>query len=192
MSGNPQFVPPEIGAMVRRIRIDNGMALNELARQSGVSASVLSQIERNQTNPTVSTIWRIATALGVGLESIINAGVEEQATAVLEPDSVPRLTSADGKCRWRILGLPALAGSVEWYDFVHDPDGQIDSKPHPRGTVEHMSLSSGALEVEIDGEKHVVRAGETLRYRGDFRHIIRNPFNETATGFVVVVVQSPS
>ena len=69
--------PPKVGREIQRLRLLNNITLDELARKSGVSKSILSQIERDLSNPTLATIWRITKALESSLDDVFfsNEGV---------------------------------------------------------------------------------------------------------------------
>ncbi|MBC8158087.1 MAG: helix-turn-helix transcriptional regulator, partial [Alphaproteobacteria bacterium] len=64
MPGRVQDTPPNVGEFVRKLRRSRGLTLEDLAEGSGVSKSMLSQIERNKTNPTLATVWRLCECLG--------------------------------------------------------------------------------------------------------------------------------
>ena len=65
--------PPKVGATLQNLRQAQGLSLDELSRRAGVSKSMLSQIERNQANPTVAVVWRLANALGVEMTELLGA-----------------------------------------------------------------------------------------------------------------------
>jgi transcriptional regulator with XRE-family HTH domain len=70
----PPQDPPQVGARLAALRQRRGQSLDELSRQAGVSKSMLSQIERNQANPTVAVVWRLAAALGVTVADLLDGG----------------------------------------------------------------------------------------------------------------------
>src|SRR5271157_2568594 len=61
----------QLGRAVQRLRKSFGLSLSELSAQSGVAKSIISQIERNETNPTLSTIWRLAQALDSSIDGLL-------------------------------------------------------------------------------------------------------------------------
>ena len=89
-----------VGALIRRERQRQGLSLRELARRVGVSASMLSQVETDRTRPSVSTIYAIATELGISIDALLSdrdaAGLDAaDAGAVTEGGGVPSAVSAD-------------------------------------------------------------------------------------------------
>jgi transcriptional regulator with XRE-family HTH domain len=180
--------PPEVGHILHRLRLAQKLTLDELARASDVSKSVLSQIERDQTNPTVGTLWRLANALGVRIEDLLRSPGRGDGICVVDEHTTPVLVSSDRRCRIRVLGPVEMAGRLEWYEMRFDPRGALVSEPHEPGTVEHLTVLEGKVEVE-SGTAHdraVLATGQTARYRADQAHAIRNPFDAPAVVIVVV------
>lgn len=190
MSANPseKLEPPRVGATLQALRQAQGLSLDELSRRAGVSKSMLSQIERNQANPTVAVVWRLANALRVELSELL--GGERPAAPPIEvvaAHSTPGLSSPDGLCRLRILGPIELAGQFEWYELTVQPGGALESEAHEPGSREHLSVLSGELEVSAGGSRQMVKAGETARYAVDGVHAIRNVGKKAATAMLAVI-----
>jgi transcriptional regulator with XRE-family HTH domain len=184
----PSATPPEVGHVLQNLRLSRNLTLDELARRSEVSKSVLSQIERDRTNPTVGTLWRLAKALGVEIEDLLRANKPSAGISILDDHNTPILLSSDRRCTIRILGPMELAGRIEWYEMRFEPGGALVSEAHEPGTVEHLTVLEGQLEVE-SGRHHdraVLDIGQTARYRADQAHAIRNPFANRASAIVIV------
>jgi transcriptional regulator with XRE-family HTH domain len=180
--------PPRVGAALAALRRQRGLALDELSRRAGVSKSMLSQIERAQANPTVAVVWRLASALGVGLADLLGEGRPAEPLLAVQPaHALPLLASPDAKCELRILGPIDLAGRFEWYQLTVQAGGTLDSQPHEPGSREHLTVLAGALEVRAGGEASRVRHGETARYAVDVPHRIHNPGKTTAQALLVVL-----
>ena len=180
--------PPEVGATLAALRQRRALSLDELSRRSGVSKSMLSQIERNQANPTVAVVWRLATALGVAVGELLGgARPAAPLLATVPAHATPTLASPDGKCELRILGPIELAGQFEWYTLTVLPGGSLASQPHEPGSREHLTVLAGTLEVGAGTESSRVRHGETARYAADRPHSIRNIGKTAASAWLVVV-----
>jgi len=177
---------PGIGAALLRLRRVRGLTLDEFAARSGISKSMLSQIERDKTNPTVGTLWRIAEALEVSINSIL-ASTQPPSPILLQPGhSMPAFSSADARMHWRILGPVGLAGRIEWYELRADPRSETASDPHEAGAIEHLTVLDGELVVTSGEHVSKVATGATARYRADVRHVIRNEGSVPALAFIVV------
>jgi len=178
--------PPNVGSIIHELRRAHGLSLDQVAAESGVSKSMLSKIERNQTNPTLGTCWRLAAAFDVGIEEIVGRNRNEPEIKRLGAYETPTLRSADGRCSMRILGPIDLAGAVEWYELSAKPRSALVSEPHEAGAVEHLTVMSGRLTVESGALKTEVGPGETVRYRADVRHAVRNPHAQPGRAVIVV------
>lgn len=178
--------PPSLADLVRHSRKKQGLTLEGLSALCGVSKSMLSQIERGAVNPTFTTVWNITRALGIELASI--EGAREAAGAIqrIPGYAIPSMGSADGKCRLRALNPLQTALAIEWYDFTAEPGGALISQAHQAGTVEHLTCLAGRLSVEAGGVTTTAVAGDTLRYRADRPHAIRNTGDAPARALLVV------
>ncbi|HZW12465.1 MAG TPA: XRE family transcriptional regulator [Noviherbaspirillum sp.] len=180
--------PPEVGATLQRIRLKRGLTLDDLSRAAGVSKSMLSQIEREKANPTIAVAWRLANALGIGIEELLATNDQEaDAIHVLEPHETPTLPGNHAGYVLRILGPMDLAGKFEWYELTLGPNGALRSNPHDPGTVEHLTLLSGAMDVEVDGTTKKLKIGATARFQADKAHAILNPGKSEARALLVVI-----
>jgi transcriptional regulator with XRE-family HTH domain len=180
----------QLGKTVQRLRKAYNLSLSELSEHSGVAKSIISQIERNETNPTLATIWRLAQALDVSIERVLQAADDEPFVEKSSRGDTPILISDDGKCRLAIIGWIKTVEWLQWYEFAADPGGVLESEAHQRGSVESLSISEGELEVEVCGAIDRAKAGETLRYRCDRPHIIRNVSEKPASATMVCILKA--
>ena len=164
----------QLGKTIQRLRKAYSLSLSELSEQSGVAKSIISQIERNETNPTLATIWRLAQALDVSIERVLQTAEDEPFLEKTSKADTPILLSDDGKCRLAIIGWIKTVEWLQCYEFSADPGGVLESEAHQRGSVECLSVREGELAVEVGGVEERVKSGETLRYRCDRPHVIRN------------------
>lgn len=181
--------PPAVGARLQSLRQSHKLSLDALSRRAGVSKSMLSQIERNQANPTVAVLWRLANALGVDLADFLSIGVAKAVppTITLVADhSTPVIRSPDGKCEMRILSPIEMAGRLEWYNLSLQPGGVLASEPHERGTREHLTVFTGQVMVQAAEAEKKVKQGETVRYPVDVQHALTNTGKTVATALLVV------
>ena len=180
----------QLGKTVQRLRKAYNLSLSELAEQSGVAKSIISQIERNETNPTLATIWRLSQALDVSIERVL--GSIEDAPFIEKTTKVdtPVIFSDDGKCRLAVVGWLKTVEWLQWYDFQAEPGGVLESDAHQRGSVECLSILAGEVEVEVAGVIERAIPGETLRYRCDRPHAIRVVGNKPAHATMVCFMKA--
>jgi transcriptional regulator with XRE-family HTH domain len=175
-SGGAQEIEaaPAIGKTIQRLRKAYNMSLGALSEQSGVAKSIISQIERNETNPTIGTVHRLSRALDTTMHEMLRDDSESNFREHQTRSGIPILESQDGLCRLAIAGPLDLIEDLQWYDFQAKPGGVLESDPHPPGTIEHLYLLSGELEVTCAKEVKVVKTGEAIRFRGDRAHKLVN------------------
>lgn len=181
--------PPAVGSRLQEARKAQKLSLDELSRRAGVSKSMLSEVERNQANPTVAVLWRLASALGMELTDLLSPGQAPRSSPTVErvaAHAIPVTASNDGKCSLRILGPIVLAGQVEWYELTVEPGGVLASEAHDTGAREHLSVLSGTLAVQAADSSQILKAGDSARYAADVQHSIRNP-GKTLSKAVLVV-----
>jgi transcriptional regulator with XRE-family HTH domain len=164
----------DLGKTIQRLRKAYNLSLGELSEQSGVAKSIISQIERNETNPTLSTVVKLSRALDTTVDEVLRGETQSLFIEHQQKSAVPILESQDGLCRLAIAGPLNLIDFFQWYDFHAKPAGVLESSPHPAGTIEHLYVVAGELEVTTGGEARVAKAGEALRYRADVPHRIVN------------------
>ncbi len=179
-----------LGKTIQRLRKAYNLSLSELAEQSGVAKSIISQIERNETNPTLATIWRLSQALDISIERVLAAHDDAPFVDVITRADTPVLLSEDGKVKLAIIGWIRTVEWLQWYDVTAEPGGELDSEGHQRGSIECLSVLAGTLEVEVSGRTERVEAGGTVRYRCDRRHVIRNVGAEPARATMVCILKA--
>lgn len=184
------FVSGQLGKTIQRLRKAYNLSLSELAEQSGVAKSIISQIERNETNPTLATIWRLSQALDISIERVLASADEEPFVEKLARRDTPYIVSDDGKMRLSIIGWIKTVEWLQWYDVVADPGGSLESEGHQRGALECLSVLAGEAEVDVGGVIEHAKAGETLRYRCDRPHVIRAVGEETLHATMVCIMKA--
>ena len=183
---------PDIGPIIQRERKARHLTLERLAALSGVSRSMLSQIERGESNPTFAVLWGLTQALKIDLGDLINGGVAHRQANPVDVVSVahtPEIKSPDAQWRLRILSPPAMAGRTEWYEVEIAPGGKLSSAPHAAGTFEHLTAQTEGLMVETALGEQALARGETARYRADVEHEIANLGSAPARAWMVVVYE---
>lgn len=183
---------PPLGPRLRAVRVERGLSLDDLAARSGVSRSMLSQVERGQANPTFATLWNLTNALGLEFSELIGlqSGSRSSRIELSAASFTPEMKTEDGLCRLRILSPTTSAGSVEWYDLTIAPGGALVSAPHSPGSMEHLTVREGRLSVSSGADVASVGPDETARYAVDAPHAIRNEGETIATALLVVVSRS--
>jgi len=181
---------PALGKTIQRLRKAYNMSLGELSEQSGVAKSIISQIERNETNPTIGTVFRLSKALETTIDEVLRVDSGVNFIEHQTKSGIPILESQDGLCRLAIAGPLNLVETLQWYDFQAKPGGVLESDPHPPGTIEHLYLLKGELAVTAAEETRTLKAGEAIRFHGDRPHKLVNTGSIDAHATMVLVIRN--
>ncbi len=190
LEAGAQVLSGQLGKTIQRLRKAYSLSLSELSEQSGVAKSIISQIERNETNPTLATIWRLSQALDISIDRVLATVDEEPFIDKSSKPDTPILVSDDGRMRLAIIGWIKTVEWLQWYDLTSDPGGILESDAHQRGSVECLSVLDGEFEVEISGVIQSAKTGETLRYRCDRPHIVRCVSSGTGRATMVCILKA--
>lgn len=153
-----------IAARLKALRAERGWSLDELATRSGVSRSTLSRLENAETSPTTDILARIAAAMGLTLTRIVHLA-EERFTAHVPRAVQPVYEDAALGFHRRSVSPPAPGLSAEVLECRIAPGRTIAYDMPPRGGLEHyLVLLEGALSMEVDGARHDLGPGDSLRF----------------------------
>ena len=186
-AGPADAITHHLGGRVKELRAQSGWSLDALARASGVSRSMLSQIERQRANPTLVVALRIARAFGVELGELLRLpGVSSRITVIRAGDRAYHYRS-DKDCSLRTLSPLNLEKDVEMYEVRLQPGGALRSSAHFEGTREYLTVAKGQVRVESAGERDDLSVGDSASYRADVPHAILNHGKSEAVAFLVVI-----
>jgi transcriptional regulator with XRE-family HTH domain len=171
---DPEDVNAAVGRNVRSHRTRLAWTLDDLAARSGVSKGMLSQVEQARTNPSVATICRLATALGVSIASLVEAPEVPSARVVRAEEAVTLWAGEHPGSAARLLVGSGTTQQVELWDVHMRPGDGYASEGHPSGTRELLLVIEGELTLELDGDPHLVCAGDAIAFVADRPHAYRN------------------
>lgn len=183
----PDALSRHLGERLRQLRAGRGWSLEALAAASGVSRSMLSEIEREQANPTLAVTLRIAQAFGMSLDDLIDSPGATAAVTVIRKNDRAFHYRSDGNCRIRTLSPLHLEKDVEFYEVALGRGGALRSAAHYAGTREFVTVVKGQLEIEVAGERDLLHAGDSATYRADAPHDLCNAGRGEALVFLVVI-----
>lgn len=159
-------------ARLKEARRAKGLSLEAVANLSGVSRSMVSQIERGESSPTISTLWNLTRALQVDFAGLLDGAKTNDQIEVLRRSEVPSIDNMGQNCRIRILSPPEEAGGHEVYDIQFGPNGALNSQPHARGAHEQLTVLEGVVRVTSGSAISELGQGDTARYAADIAHSI--------------------
>lgn len=173
-----------VGENLKRLRAEQGLSLDSLARASGVSKSRLGQIERGEANPSISTVWQIAHALKVEFSTLVTFPTAD--SVVVRQEDLAPILEDEGRCRDFALFPFDPALGFECYTLELDSGGCLTAEAHPAGTRETITVYAGQLTIAVGDQVHELRAGDAIRFLADVSHEYRNAGESVAVANMVL------
>ena len=176
-----------VGSRIKALRDSMGLSLRDLADRSGVSAPMLSQVERGETSPTLAVAGRIAGGLDLSLSQLLRLDEAEHVVMVRAGDGRKRKR---GGHRLEELTPPLPGQRADVSRHLLDPGastgGPSDPPLHEPGARETAVVLAGELTLVIDGGEHELAAGDTVTFDADLQHHFENRGADPAE-FIAVV-----
>ncbi len=176
-----------LAASLKSARKERGLSLDAVAQLSGVSRSMVSQIERGESSPTVATLWNLTQALKVDFAGLMSDD-GTPAVHVIRAQEAPTIGGLGSGVRIRILSPSDAVGKSEVYELLFDPGGVLESEPHGPGCTESLTVIEGTVAVTSGADEARLGAGDTARYAADRNHAIAA--GPTAARALLVVLNS--
>jgi transcriptional regulator with XRE-family HTH domain len=174
----------DVASSLRELRESRGISMRALAAKSGLSANALSMIERGKTSPSVSTLYKLADALGVSITAFFGAEAERKQVVFLKHDERPRMPFTRGL--FEALGGEQFMGRVE--PFMLTLESGASSGPH--GIVhsghEFVFCLRGRLDYQVEKQVFHLEAGDSLLFASKLKHKWKNPGNMVVNALIVI------
>lgn len=157
---------------LKTIREKEKLSLEKLSQLSGVSKTMIGQIERGDSSPTITTIWKIANGLKVSFSSLID-NPQPESKVILRED-VRVATEDEG--RYRVFPIFPFHEEkrFEVYRLEIDEGGKNESVAHKDGTEEYITVYEGETTITVNEQTYVLRTGDSIRFRADRPHAYIN------------------
>ncbi|WP_028877823.1 helix-turn-helix domain-containing protein [Terasakiella pusilla] len=176
---------------LKQVRKDKKLSLDRAADLTGVSKAMLGQIERGESSPTVSTLWKIATGFEVSLSSFIEPTTSQnlKKTVARTADEIRQHPAEGGLMIAPLFPYESQLG-FEYLELVFQAGYDRESAAHAPGVIEIVTVLNGVLEICCEGIWHKLEEGQSLRFAGDKPHAYRNATGEDAK--VITVIHYPN
>ncbi len=176
-----------IARTIRQRREDMGLTVRALASRSGISSSMISDVERAAKSPTISTLAALSKALEIPLSTLVESREPARMRVVKASEREWLVESSTGAKRDRFV--PAVAGSeIEFLRYVVPPHALAGPFPaHAPGTIEHVYVAAGALRVTLGNDVADLQAGDSCSCYADLPHGFDNRDGEIPAELVIVV-----
>ncbi len=176
-----------IGAKLRRLRLRKSMGLMELSKHTGLSAALLSKLERDVMHPTLPTLLRIAMVFSVDLDYFFVAEPKPVLEIVRKSERI-RFPDSPGKktCyRFESLDFPVAQRAVSCYLAEFEPAETKDLRFHRHPGIELLYVISGKLELHTQDGKYELSEGDAVYFDSTVEHAYRRAGVKHTTALVV-------
>lgn len=167
-----------IGAIIRSERRKLGISLEEASNRTGVSKTMLGQIERGESSPTLSTMWKISTGLRISLSTFLSpaSGTEYHVTSLNDLEAVK---DQDGKiCVHTLFPFNPLM-AFDYLYIVQMAGCYYTSTMHPNAKAEYLVVTQGVLTMHIGDKIYTLGVGDSISFAGGEKHAYENAGAET-------------
>lgn len=162
-----------IAENLKRLREERKLSLDNLAKLTGVSKSMLGQIERGEVNPTVSTVWKISNGLKISFTELMSR--PESDIEIVNKSEIQPIVED------KVRNFPVFpfdsTRRFEMYTIEIDGGGYLKAEAHPQGTQEFITVFSGEVIISIKSEYFIITTGSSIRFKADMPHAYKNTGN---------------
>ncbi len=178
-----------IGEKLHALRLRKKMGLVELGRHTGLSAAMLSKVERGKLFPTLPTLLRIALVFSVGLEYFFTDDKKRHVVAIVRRAQRKRFPERpDGRdisFRFESLDFTAVERKLNAYHAEFEPLQRGKARPHHHPGVEFLSVLRGKLELHIGMDDHILKSGDSIYFDSSVPHSYRRASQKPCSAIVV-------
>ena len=184
---SPEDVAAGVGRSVRALRQQRGMTIDALAAAAGVSRGTVIQIETARGNPSIATLCNLASALRVGVGSLVGGDAAPRVTVRRADRAAPLWSSPAGSTAIFRIGTDP-PDVVELWDWTLQPGDAFDGEAHPVGTAEVLSVLDGRLALRVGPSAVELATGDTVLFEAHAPHRYAG-VGDVPVRFTMVVVQ---
>lgn len=179
-----EAISVDVSARLRELREGQGMSMRTLATKSGLSANALSMIERGKTSPSVSTLYKLADALGISITAFFGVETEKKKIVFLKSDQRTRMSFTRGV--FEALGGEQFSGRME--PFMLTLESGASCGPHGMVHTGHEFIFClrGQLDYFVEKEIFHLEAGDSLLFSSQLSHRWRNPSTHVTNALIVI------
>jgi transcriptional regulator with XRE-family HTH domain len=176
--------PDYISENLKNIRQERGLSLDKTAVLTNVSKGMLAQIERGESMPTVTTLWKIANGLKISFSSLMNQ--RSMPIKVIRRSDMNTITDENEHYRVHTILPFHPEKQFETFYVELDPGHEQTSLPHNPGVEEHLFVKEGVLEIDINGAVERINEGEAIIFEASVPHTYKNSSQDILQLFVLI------
>lgn len=164
------------GRKIRQLRAELKLSLKELSEKSDVSVSMISQIERRNADPTLTTLYKICKGLDVSISTLL--GTDKETTQIVRKNERKTITFPNSHAKYELL-TPINEGTIEMI-MIHLEPGQEDQQLVEHSGEESGLVLKGEMTIILEDEEFLLKEGDSIRFKSSIPHRFFNHTNETA------------
>ncbi|MFL0198084.1 helix-turn-helix domain-containing protein [Clostridium sp. WILCCON 0269] len=172
-----------IGTNLKIIRKKRQLTLDALSKITSVSISMLGEIERGITNPTITVLWKIADGLKIPFTDLITE--EKPPVSIVYNKDAKTIVDDSG---FKIISLFNFdpIKKIEIYYKILEPGSSYESKGHLVGIEEYIMICDGTMDLQIDNKNYILSKGDSINFRGNVYHCYKNQGNITLSAYMIL------
>ena len=173
-----------VGNRIRELRAQRKLTQQQLSNLAEIPRATLATIEKDESNPSLAAVYKIAVALDCTIDELIET--QHNRIEVVRKDKMVQSHSADGVYCATTLS-PTNSGSFSQQRFTLKGHSIYQGKPHPPGSEEYLHILEGEVILEVAGNKAHLKAGDSAYFRGNINHSYSNPADPICIGMVTIL-----
>ncbi len=178
----------QVGVILKRIRKERDLSLQELAKRTDVSKLTLGKIERGEANPSLTVIWKIANGLSIPISMLL---VEPQEVVISRKNEGNKVLSANEALTLEPMFTNSGYGSLETHRAFLKPGGEYYADPHQAGVIELVTVMEGRSTVQVQEQIYELNTYDSIKFHADQKHGYLNHHSVPAVlHFVMIYTNS--
>ncbi|MCR8842669.1 helix-turn-helix domain-containing protein [Paenibacillus sp. SC116] len=178
-----ELIQAAIAQNFSRIRKNRGLSLDKIAEMTGVSKAMLAQIENGKSNPTVTTLWKIAN----GLQVSFSAFIKEPDKPKIEKVNIQDVKSiVDDDDQYNVYTLYPFHPEKRFEVFMAELKPGMEHRSEAHMGEEYLMIQEGQLTIDIDGEQIHINRNESLKFDANTPHIYINDTEEDVRFYSII------
>ncbi|KIL51422.1 hypothetical protein KP77_09340 [Jeotgalibacillus alimentarius] len=180
---SPDQFTKQVGKILRKLRKERELTLENLADLTGVSKLTLGKIERGEANPSLAIIWKVANGLRIPISSLL---VENQEVTLLKK-SGNSVLSENQSLKLEPIFTTQVQGSIESHKGYLNPEAVYEADAHQPGVKEYITVMEGVVTVRVGEEEYELERFDSIKFNADQKHAYINRSKEIAVLHFVMI-----
>ncbi|CDZ95469.1 MULTISPECIES: cupin domain-containing protein [Pseudomonadaceae] len=170
----------DVGVRLQTIRKLKGLSQRELAKRAGVTNSTISMIEKNSVSPSISSLKKVLSGIPMSLVEFFSPDFEQDSETQVVYRAGELIDISDGAVSMKLVGKAHPSRAIAFLDETYPPGSDTGQEMLTHQGEEAGMLVTGSLELTVNGQIHVLAAGDSYYFDSNKPHRFRNPFDEPA------------